>query len=377
MTTGYLCSLCARTFSLDENVFRCTCGGLLDLTPRPPGFSLRQVRADEPGLFRYATALPFRPGSTPWRGVSMGEGRTPLVPLGPDQPGVLVKVDYAMPTLSFKDRGAVVVVAQAQAIGARKLIQDSSGNAGAAVAAYAARAGLPCDIYVPAGTSARKIAQIAAYGAQVKTVPGSREDTAEAALDAASRGDAFFASHVYNPYFHQGTKTYLYEIFEELGGLLPEVLFLPVGNGSLFLGVHLALREFLELGLIDRYPKVVAVQAEGCAPIQQAHAIGASNVRAVTNQGTAAEGIAIAAPLRGNQILAALRELQAEIILAPESGLAAAKEQLARRGFFVETTTAATWAAYCAWNQSMRASSTLPASCRVVLPLCGAGLKGC
>jgi threonine synthase len=306
----------------------------------------------------------------------MGEGLTPLVPFDPARPRVLLKVDYAMPTLSFKDRGAVLVVAHARALGARRIVQDSSGNAGASVAAYAGRAGIPCDIFVPASTSARKIAQIAAYGARVIPVPGSREDTAAAALEAASAGGVHFASHVYDPLFFQGTKTYLYEVFEAMGGRLPDVLFVPLGNGTLFLGIHRGLTDFLGMGLIDRVPKVVAVQAQGCAPIHRAHALDHSTVEAVANQGTEAEGIAIAAPLRGTQILATLRELGADVVLAPESGLAAAKQELARRGFYVETTTAATWAAYRDWSRQRTADDPSGAVQTVVLPLCGAGLKG-
>ena len=320
MAFAYRCSACARDWGLDEPRFRCDCGGLLDLAPFAPRFSPRE----EASLFRYADALPYSEGSEPWRELSMGEGLTPLLRLDPADPGVLVKLDYAMPTLSFKDRGAVVVMAQAKAIGARRIVQDSSGNAGASVAAYAARAGLPCEIYLPASTSPRKIAQISAYGATVRAIPGSREDTAAAALEAASKGGAFYASHVYNPLFFQGTKTYLYEIYEALGGRLPEVLFVPLGNGTLFLGIHQGLRDL----------------------------------------------IAIAAPMRGAQILAAARELQAEIVLAPEAGIAPAKKALAARGLFVETTTAATFAAFEAWKTGGGVVAG-----RVVLPLCGAGLK--
>lgn len=279
-----------------------------------------------------------------------------------------------MPTLSFKDRGAAVLAAHARHIGARRIIQDSSGNAGAAVAAYAARAGIPCEIYVPSKTSRRKIAQIASYGADVKTVDGTREDTAAAALEAASRGDAFYASHVYNPLFFQGTKTYLYEIYEGFGGRLPEVLFVPVGNGTLLLGVFYGLKDLAALGLIGGFPRVVAVQAQGCAPIYAAWAGGAETVAPVVNQGTKAEGIAIAAPMRGAQILAALREMRAEVVLAPEAGIAPARKALAARGFFVEPTAAATYAAFLEWeSKSTAAGHSAPGT--LVLPLCGAGLK--
>lgn len=364
---GYQCRDCARSLALDQPVFRCGCGGLLDLAPFPVDLTAA-ARLEERSLFRYAAALPFRAGTAPWREVSMGEWLTPLVPLDPRRPEVLVKLDYAMPTLSFKDRGAAVLVTQAKAMGVRRIVQDSSGNAGASVAAYAARAGIGCEIYVPEATSARKIAQIAACGAAVKVVPGSREDTAAAALEAAGRPGAFYASHVYNPLFHQGVKTYVFELFEALGRM-PETLFVPVGNGTLLLGVQLGLRDLGALGHIHRFPRVVAVQAEGCAPIHQAWTRGKVVVEPVPNEGTAAEGIAIAAPARGAQILAAIRELGGEVVVAPEAGIGPAKEALAARGFFVETTTAATYSAFLAAGGAAAFPGT------VVLPLCGAGLK--
>lgn len=363
MSLHFLCSDCRKSLDPDADRFRCDCGGLLDLAPFPVRWAPDPA---EHSLFRYAAALPF--GAAAGLTLSMGEGLTPMVPFDPANSAVLLKLDYAMPTLSFKDRGAVMVVAQAKAAGARRIIQDSSGNAGASVAAYAARAGLPCDIFVPAATSAGKVAQIAAYGARVVAVPGSREDTARAALQAASERGSSYASHVYNPLFFQGTKTYMFEVFEGLGGRLPEVMYVPLGNGTLVLGLHLGLKDLRSLGRIASYPKVVAVQAEGCAPIHRAHALGAAVVDPVQNRGTAAEGIAIAAPVRGAQVLAALRELGAEVVVAPEARLSAAKAELAGRGFHVETTGAACWAAF-------RARPRIPGQ-TVVLPLCGAGLKG-
>ncbi|HOZ72099.1 MAG TPA: pyridoxal-phosphate dependent enzyme [Spirochaetales bacterium] len=372
----YVCPACGETYSLASMTFRCRCGGLLDLAPFEPRFDPRSS-GGERSIFRYASSMPpFSGLEEAWESarsrVTMGEGLTPTVPFGPAEPGLLVKVDYAMPTLSFKDRGAAVLVAAALVAGARRLIQDSSGNAGAAVAAYATRAGLGCDIYTPASTSQRKIAQIEAYGARAVLVPGSREDTAAAALEAAEfgarDGSAFYASHVYNPLFYQGTKTYVYELFETLGGL-PDTLYAPLGNGTLVLGMYHALKELRSLGLIVSYPKLVAVQAERCAPVYRASVAGRLSVDPVRNDGTEAEGIAIAAPLRGSQVLAAIRELGGEVAIAPEAGLSPAKKAAAARGFYIETTSAACLAAY--FDRRARGVD----EGRVALPLCGSGLK--
>jgi threonine synthase len=319
----------------------------------------------------------------------MGEGFTPLVRLAPDTPHILLKVDYTMPTLSFKDRGAAVLVRLARELGVQRMIADSSGNAGTAIAAYAARAGIACDVYVPASASAKKLRQIAAQGAAVHAIPGSREDTAAAAIAAVEREQVFYASHVYHPFFFQGTKTYAFELWEQLGGSAPDVLALPVGNGTLVLGAYYGFKDLLRAGLIERLPRMLAVQAEGCAPLARAFERGEDVATPVINTGTEAEGIAIAAPARSRQILASIRETRGLIITVSDAAIEAARNHLARRGFYVEPTAAAPYAGlveYVArWmgeqappdHQPLFSSNPLsgPTSERVVIPLCGAGLK--
>ena len=265
------CAACGRSHKLGELAWRCAdCGGVLDLagfTPALPPLSVIGQR--RPTLWRYAEALPIDEPAD----ISLGEGMTPLV-TAPDDPGVLLKVDYLMPSGSFKDRGAVLLAALARRLGVPRMVADSSGNAGSAVAAYAARAGIPCEVYVPAATSAGKVAQLRAYGATVRQIPGSREDTAAAAAEAADQPGTFYASHVYHPFFLQGMKTYVFELWEQLGGRLPATLVLPVGNGTLVLGAYLGCRDLLDQGLISRLPRIVAVQAAGCAPLARAFAGG-------------------------------------------------------------------------------------------------------
>lgn len=369
MAERFICRECGKTYDPKTFVFRCTCGGMLDLQREAVLFRDADIDRSDWSLFRYRRALPFEPGSRAVARVTMGEGLTPLLPLEPGDPSVLVKLEYAMPTLSFKDRGAAVLMAKALELGVRRVVQDSSGNAGTAVAAYAARAGIACDIFVPGATSPKKIRQIHAHGAAVHVIDGSREDTARAALEAVERTGAFYASHVYNPYFYEGTKTYAYEIYEQTGGRVPEQLFIPAGNGTLVLGTYYGFRELMANGLIPRLPRIVAIQAAGCSPVYQAFTRGGTAVPPAENTGTAAEGIAIAAPRRGGQILEAVRATGGEVILAPEAEIASAREWLARRGFYVEITTAATFAAFFEYRRAheLRGIS--------VLPLCGAGLK--
>ena len=155
-----------------------------------------------PTLWRYREAIPIEDDA---HIVTLDEGFTPLTPVTIAGKSLLVKQDHLFPSGSYKDRGATVLISQAKALGVQHMVEDSSGNAGAAVAAYAARAGIACDIYVPDSTSAAKLAQIQSYGANLHKIPGSREDTAHAVQDAAQKH--FYASHVWSPFFFHGTKT--------------------------------------------------------------------------------------------------------------------------------------------------------------------------
>jgi len=364
------CTACGRDYALDELAWCCRyCHGVLDLvgfTPAVP--STAALARRKPTLWRYAEALPIAEPT----GISLGEGVTPLI-TAPDRPDVLLKVDYLMPTGSFKDRGAVLLAALAQRLAVPRMVADSSGNAGAAIAAYAARAGIPCDIYVPASTSAGKVAQLRAYGATVHQIPGSREDTATAAAQAADEPGTFYASHVYHPFFLHGTKTYVFEVWEQLDGSLPEALVVPVGNGTLVLGAYLGCRELLAQGLIERLPRIVAVQAAGCAPLAQAIHNGLAAPVDVPNEGTIAEGIAIARPARGAQILAAVRETGGTILTVTDDQVRAAHAGLARAGLFVEPTAAVCWAALQAGLIDRPSGSDRAP--HAVAPLCGSGLK--
>ncbi len=357
------CANCGQDHTLSSLAWRCSsCGGVLDLTGFTPSLASLGTLAGRPAtLWRYREALPIPEPA----GISLGEGMTPLVTT--TRPGTLAKLDYLTPTGSFKDRGAVILLALAKELGVSRVLADSSGNAGAAVAAYSARAGIPCDIYVPASTSPGKIGQLRAFGAKVVAIQGSRADTADAAAEAADEPDVFYASHVYHPFFLQGTKTYAYESWEQLGGRLPETLVLPVGNGTLVLGAYLGCLDLLTQSLIDRLPRIVAVQAAACAPLAEAFAHDASVPAGVRGGATVAEGIAIAEPARGAQILAAVRETGGTIVSVPEASITTAHAGLARAGLYVEPTSAVCWAAL---------ETGLVADAEdVVVPMCGSGMK--
>ncbi|MFC8273365.1 threonine synthase [Streptomyces sp. NPDC057271] len=360
--TPYVCPRCRVRAPADALTWCCPqCRGPWDLEFTSAPVSLTSLASRVNSLWRYEEALPLATGAPR---VTLGEGRTPLVPL---TDGISAKLDFLMPTLSFKDRGAVMLAELALRLSPSRVLADSSGNAGTAIAAYCARAGLDCVVYVPEGTSAKKLEQMRAHGAHVTVVPGDREATARAARDAADEPGTFYASHVYNPHFLHGTKTYVYELWEDLGGRLPDTLVVPVGNGTLLLGAALAVEELYGHGLIDSRPALIAVQAEAVAPLAEAFAAGADDLLEPADvRPTLAEGIAIPNPPRAAQILRAVRATDGTFLTVTEDQLHAAQVDLARRGLFVEATGVACWAAVRA--TPARAGLT-------VLPLCGAGAK--
>ncbi|GAA2480703.1 threonine synthase [Streptomyces gobitricini] len=359
MSASYLCPRCGARSSVSALTWRCReCQGPWDLDYRAAPVSLASLSGRTGSLWRYEEALPL---SDPH--CSLGEGRTPLVRLTDT---VSAKLDFLMPTLSFKDRGAVMLAELARRLAPRRVIADSSGNAGTAMAAYCARAGLDCAVYVPEGTSPKKLEQIRAHGARLVVVPGDREAAARAAREAAGEPGTFYASHVFNPYFLHGTKTYVYELWEDLGGRLPDTLVVPVGNGTLLLGAALATAELYEHGLIRSRPALVAVQAEAVAPLAEAFRAGADELTASAPvRPTLAEGIAIPDPPRARQILRAVRESGGTFLTVTEAQIRTAQLDLAARGLFVESTGVACWAAI----------SAAPRTGSAVVPLCGAGAK--
>jgi threonine synthase len=362
----YVCRDCGAASEPDAVRWRCDCGGLLDLRGGAVAFP-PALRERPPSLWRWIEALPFAPDADAPAGIAMGEGAVPVFPIALGRSTVTATLELASPTLSFKDRGAAVLVAKAVELGARRLVADSSGNAGTAIAAYAARAGLSCEVHVAASTSVGKLAAMRAHRADVVVIDGTREDVAASAIAAVEARDGFYASHVFNPFFHEGTKTWAFDLWLALDGV-PDVCVLPAGNGTLVLGAARGFGELHAAGVIDRVPRIVAVQAAACAPIARAFRSNATDVKPVTNEGTIAEGIAIAAPPRGAQILVAVRASGGTVLTVEDDAIARAQDLLARQGLFVEPTAAATVAGAMAWL-----ASDAPGS--VALPLCGAGLK--
>jgi threonine synthase len=297
----------------------------------------------------------------------MKEGFTPLEEILFDGNRAFVKLDYLFPTGSYKDRGATVLMSKMKEWGVQKVVEDSSGNAGSAIAAYCAKAGIGCEIYVPQDTSREKTGQIQAYGATLRKVRGSRERTAGVAMEAASKIP--YASHCWNPFFLHGTKTFAFEVWEQMGWKAPDVLVLPIGHGTLFLGAYIGFKDLKEEGMIKRIPRLVGVQSASCAPLYRAFQRGWTEPRPIERKETVAEGIAIAEPVRGRQILEAIQQTDGEILAVTEKEIGMALKEIGRKGHFVEPTSAATIAGLKKYLKKKNRRET------VVSTLTGTGLK--
>ncbi|MGD8398479.1 MAG: pyridoxal-phosphate dependent enzyme [Anaerolineae bacterium] len=335
-----LCETCGKTYPPVTREWRCACGGFLDFRRRP-AFDPARIDPAATGLWRYRHLLPLDPAWTP---ISLGEVQTPLVPVEWAGRTCLFKVESLLPTGSFKDRGAAVLVTALHGLGVDAVVEDSSGNAGASLAAYAARAGLASEICVPYTAAGPKLAQMAAHGAEIIEIKGKREYAALAAWAAAAHG-SYYASHVYSPYFLAGTETLAYEVWEQLDRRAPRAIFVPVGNGTLLLGAYRGFLRLREAGLIARLPRLVAVQAAVCAPLHHAFHRGLDAPEPVPCEPSRAAGVSIAQPARGAQILAAVRDSGGTVRTVEEDQIGETHDALSRAGFYIEETAAAAPAA--------------------------------
>jgi threonine synthase len=302
-----------------------------------PVFDLEKIKMRRPTMWRYREAIPLKDNANI---ISFDEGFTSLTEVDFDGRKVLIKQDHLFPTGSYKDRGASVLISKVKELLVDRVVEDSSGNAGCAIAAYCARAAIGCEIFVPAGTSAGKVAQIQCYGAELNRVPGTREDTAAAVLDAAEKD--YYASHSWNPFFFHGTKTFAFEVCEQLGWKAPDSVVLPVGNGTLLLGCHIGFGELLNAGIIEKMPKLIAVQSAHCAPLHEAFAKNLDSIPQIDKKETIAEGIAIAEPIRGMQIVEAVRKSGGHFITVDDDEIKDSLEEICAKGFYIEPTSAAT-----------------------------------
>jgi threonine synthase len=339
----------------------------LDLLRAVPRLSWTTIQQRSPDLWRYVEALPPLDHH-----VSLGESMTPFIPVEDRGRTMWLKCDYLLPTGSYKDRGAAILLSHLKSLGIERIVEDSSGNAAASLAAYAARAGIDIEVFCPASASPGKLTQIKLYGAKLRLVEGARQRTTEALeRHVAATGD-FYASHLWHPYFLEGIKTVAFEITEQNGGRTPDVILCPVGAGSILLGLYKGFHDLKSAAIIDRLPRLFAVQAANICPVYQAYQRHDRDVLPLeVSQPTLAEGIALPRPVRGARLLQALRETNGGVTVVSEEEIQAGLVILGRRGFCVEPTSAVVLAGL----DHLEQAGLVQRQEQVVLILSGFGLK--
>lgn len=324
------------TYSTNSKIWHGENFELLDIQFNPI-FNPKVINNRPFNMWRYREAIPLEPNSEI---VSYGEGGTPIIPVNfKNSCSALIKQEHLFQSGSYKDRGASVLMSKVKQLGIKHVVQDSSGNAGASIATYARKANISCDIYVPIDTSPSKTTQILAMGANIYKVQGNRKETATQAFEAAKK--SYYASHSFNPFFFQGTKTFAYEICEQLNWKAPDSIVLPAGNGTLIIGCFIGFSELYSLGIIAKMPKIIAVQSAHCDPLNKLIQDANFNPNTYQAQDTLAEGIAIPNPIRAVEMIEAIQATHGKVILVTETEITQAWREMSQQGFFIEPTSAA------------------------------------
>ncbi len=365
------CTRCGAPHAADMATLACDdCAGPLDMEYRPRGQGGKA--ADR---VAWSDVEPPSPLHDPPSALSLGEGDTPCaeLPVAAELIGLrrlVGKLEFLNPTGSFKDRGTAVMIGVARELGVRELVEDSSGNAGASVSAYAARAGIKAHIFAPAGAPPAKLRQIAAYGAEVHSIEGPRDAATDAAVAYYTEHRLVYASHALSPYFLEGTKTFAYEVARQFEGGLPAHIVFPVGNGGLYLGAWKGFDELRSARLIAWVPRLHCVQSRTVMPLVAAHRGEEWDSGAQT--ATVAGGIAVGAPARRDQVLSALRATNGAAVAVDDGDILRWQSTLAEReGVYAEATSAAALAGL----EQLVLRGVIGAGESVLVPITGTGLK--
>lgn len=352
------CLNCGRPYPDSGAPYRCPqCEGLFDEV-EPSRW--HGADATSGGIWRYVGEM-----LPPKDRITLGEGNTPLVAARAFDRLVHFKCEYANPTGSFKDRGSAAIVSFLVARGVSEAVEDSSGNAGASFAAYAARAGMKASVYVPESASGPKRRQIEMYGAAIVTVPGPRSRASDAVRSIADSG-AVYASHAYLPHNLAGYSTCAFEIVEQLGDA-PGAIVAPAGQGGLLLGMGRGFQMLQAARVIEKMPMMVGVQAAVCAPLAVLSGVGITGLALVTEAPSLAEGVLVRTPVRAQAVVALVRASEGRFIAVDEDLILPGRDALAGLGFYVEPTSAIVWPALQAFI------AELPDP--VVVVLTGSGCK--
>lgn len=359
-----VCANCYKKTDFDPVQWRCDCGGAWEPAELPK-FDPEKINKSDYSIWRYGALLGLDIHSEV---VPFGIGWTPLVQIEISGRKVHLKLEYLSPSGSFKDRGVNVMVNQLYQLGLRKLIEDSSGNAGASLAMHGARFGIETKIFVPESASSNKINQIKVYGSKVITIPGPRK-AAEQAAHAAVTTERIYASHAYNPAYLAGQISGAYELWEQLGQKTPDWIICPVGQGGLFLGYWFGFSNLMRSNLIDHMPRLVAVQSKAISPVYNAWKEKLDHIPEVIPEENLADGAAITKPVRGKRLLQAIQETNGLAHFVSDDSIREAQQLLAHKGFYIEPTSALAVAGFLHIINNLKNEDI------VILPLTGSGLK--
>ncbi len=315
--------------------------------------------------------LPMDDGS---RANTLGEGDTPLVSLGRTAEelglGALwAKFEFMAPTGSFKDRGSAILSTMGRDLGVTEFVEDSSGNAGASLSAYAAAAGIKAHVFAPASAATGKLDQIQVFGASLHKIEGPRQAATDAAEAFVADRKLVYMSHNLSPYFSEGMKAASYELVETLGDELEHVV-LPVGNGSLLIGMVRGYQELLEAGSIGQIPRFHGVQTHAVRPVVAA--LNGENWSHDDIQPTRASGIAVSKPPRLTEMVEAIQLTNGTGVAVSEDSLTAWQQRLASsEGIFAEITSACAFAGL----EKLTGIGVIGRGATVCVPITGSGLK--
>jgi threonine synthase len=363
MDYGIICSACGQSSSslLD---FKCqSCGQPLDVI-HYGRFEIDQIQKENYSVWRYARFFPFVKETDV---VTLGEGWTPLVRISSS---VYFKLENLNPTGSFKDRGSTVLVSAVHKLvksAGGYISEDSSGNAGASIAAYAACAGLKAKVYVPQSVSGPKFSQIQFSGAEVFKVSGSRAMVAEEAQKTEKNG--FYVGHILHPLFRDGIRSLAYEVAEQLGWHTPDCIYLPVSAGTLLLGVIEGFKHLVKSGILQVMPKIVACQTRQVSPLY--HSFKGISYRPPEKIASVADALVSVNPPLLSIMVERLKAANGDSVMVEEDEILDAFRELARSGFFVEPSSAV---AYAAYKKQLKNAKAL-ANEKTVIVLTGTGLK--
>ena len=329
------CVKCGKIYEATPNLTNCSCGGILDIIYDYEYIKANLTKADlaarqDNSMWRYRELLPVEE-STEAPPLRVGwsplyEAKTLAAQLGIRK--LFVKDDGLNPTASLKDRASSMAVAKAVEAGAKVIACSSTGNAASSLAGNAAAAGLKTYIFVPSRAPKGKVAQLMTFGATVISVQGSYEETFELSKQAIEKWGWYNRNAAINPYLSEGKKTVGLEIMEQLGWVVPDYIAISVGDGCTIAGLWKGLKDLYAIGFIDRLPKLISAQAEGCCPLNRAIETG-ENWRPM-EENTLADSIAVGVPRNADKALTAIRESNGLVVNVSDEEIMAAQKLLGR-----------------------------------------------